>query len=208
MVCDGGSTDGTWERIQWWASQHSIIRAIQRIQDNPPSLSVQLNHAMDQATGRWIIIMDTDQFLSRGTTKDTLLRLVNQPDGIDGVKVIQYRVLDRNFKRRSMADVSIVALHNRPGVRWWRPIHQLPTLKDSQIAFSNLTVLIDYGWTKSVETRRKKWKTFYPLKNESWKLGIPITEAFYTQNMEGKGDLLEPSLVPDLKALGWDTAAK
>lgn len=201
IVVDGGSSDGTWERVKYWEKYNNKVRPFQRLQDIPPSLSTQINYGMDHATGEWIVCLDADVLYAKGTTKNTLLGALNQPSQIDLVEVLYYWVFNRAFTMGSQPKKAVLAMRNRPGARWIREIHQLPTVPPERRAFSPMISLLDYGRAKSVEGRKKKWKSFSMLKSASWKYGVPITEEFYMKDVSG--DPLPQHLVPDLEILGW-----
>jgi glycosyltransferase involved in cell wall biosynthesis len=65
VVVDGGSTDGTWEVAQELAARDPRVRVF-RYDGGPALPGAPRNRAIDEARGRWVISLDSDDELEPG----------------------------------------------------------------------------------------------------------------------------------------------
>lgn len=63
MIVDDGSTDNSWELIKSYAEKDSRVRVFQRDRD-PKGAAVCRNIAVEKATGKYVIFLDTDDLLA------------------------------------------------------------------------------------------------------------------------------------------------
>ena len=73
IICvDAGSTDGTYERLMNYSRRDSRIRVIM---SNIKSYGKQINMGIEQAEGKYIGIVETDDFIASNTVSYTHLTL-------------------------------------------------------------------------------------------------------------------------------------
>jgi glycosyltransferase involved in cell wall biosynthesis len=97
VVVDGGSTDGTWERLAQWASEEPRLKAIQNVRDwNTKRFAVfdgdQKAVARNYCTGDFCWQMDADEILPRADWEKVRNICKNFPKGTNLVSlpVVEY----------------------------------------------------------------------------------------------------------------------
>lgn len=80
ILVDDGSTDGSSEICDWYASSYSNIRVIHKVNGG---LSSARNAGLEQASGEWISFIDSDDWVDRDTflsIKSLLNQMGTKPD--------------------------------------------------------------------------------------------------------------------------------
>lgn len=67
IIVDGGSDDGTIEKIKSYGTKIKIFH-----EDNPPMFHINKQKAIDKATGDWILQLDADEAVSAELKKEIL----------------------------------------------------------------------------------------------------------------------------------------
>ncbi len=99
LICDDGSTDGTWELLQGFAEQNSRIRILK----NPKNqgLAAALNHCLQNASGAYIARQDADDISAPDRFKKQLDFLEQHSDiSFVGSDVVLFD-MDSEWGRRS-----------------------------------------------------------------------------------------------------------
>ncbi len=113
LVVDDGSTDGSRDKITEFVSRHPQVRLI--AQENA-GVSAARNHALDQARGRYVQFVDSDDYLQQGMMAGLLQRAVGED--LD-VLQFNYWTVDVNGVASSVpADVDAVTTPVMTGVEY------------------------------------------------------------------------------------------
>ena len=149
VVVDTGSTDGTQEIVRGHGAR--LIQAEWR-----DDFSWARNLALEAARGRWILVLDADEYLLEKDRRAIATLVRQQP-------VPPTRAF--NLKLRSMAEgghtgmsAYIVRLFpNLPGARYESPIHEqiAPSLHRAGLALENADIeFIHTGYADPAQNRR------------------------------------------------------
>ena len=119
VVVDTGSTDGTIEAAL--ARGARVVRSTWE-----GDFSRARNLSLAQARGRWILVLDADEYLEPGQ-RDALAALVAGEDARGGPPARAFTLVQKSTSDggRSGLLVSIIRLFpNRPGIRFAWPVHE------------------------------------------------------------------------------------
>ena len=78
MIVDDGSTDNSWEVISGYAQRDSRVRLFKRDRD-PKGAAVCRNIAVEKATGKYVIFLDTDDLLASFCLEQRVLAAESDP---------------------------------------------------------------------------------------------------------------------------------
>ncbi|MBU8869698.1 MAG: glycosyltransferase family 2 protein [Gemmatimonadales bacterium] len=154
VVVDTGSSDGTQEIVQKMGA-----RLIQSTWEN--DFSRARNQAIDNAKGRWILILDADEYLL--------------PEGISAVRIL----LKRNTKKQETPatafrliqksalvenETSGITAHqvrifpNNPAIRYRGPVHEQveSNLAEARISIINTDVVVMHSGYTGDQTKQEK----------------------------------------------------
>ena len=161
VVVDTGSTDGTPElaeslgaRVfhQAWTGDFSFHR----------------NHALDQARGRWIHVLDADEEVVETDFEETRFHLQN----VELPPVLLVREILR-YPSRSDVVVALPRIFRREeGYRYVFPIHEQLDVSGTRAAMSNVRVL-HHGYETAESLRQKE------ARNLEIALGMPDSPHAY-----------------------------
>jgi len=199
VVVDTGSTDGTQEIVRGHGAR--LIQAEWR-----DDFSWARNLALEAARGRWILVLDADEYLLEKDRRAIATLVRQQP-------VPPTRAF--NLKLRSMAEgghtgmsAYIVRLFpNLPGARYESPIHEqiAPSLHRAGLALENADIeFIHTGYADPAQNRRKQQRNRAILEKQiAGGQGVtPLTYFLYAGCFLDLGEvepaLAEPGVSPDV----------
>lgn len=152
IVVDTGSTDGTVEIAKRYTDK---LYTFEWIND----FSAARNEALKHATGKWILVMDADEYFE----KAEIQKLVKQLEAIEPDPGIIYNLSIISFlgtKNNLTTNETSVGrvFGNRLGIRYTRPIHEQPvSQRGLQMKSAQLPVRLNHsGYAE--ETIRQKNK--------------------------------------------------
>jgi len=190
VVVDTGSTDGTQEIARGHGAR--LIQAEWR-----DDFSWARNLALEAARGRWILVLDADEYLLEKDRRAIATLVRQQP-------VPPTRAF--NLKLRSMAEgghtgmsAYIVRLFpNLPGARYESPIHEqiAPSLHRAGLALENADIeFIHTGYADPAQNRRKQQRNRAILEKQiAGGQGVtPLTYFLYAGCFLDLGEV-EPAL--------------
>lgn len=76
VIVDGGSDDGTVEKVRSYGSKVRVIQT-----NNPPMFHINKQKAIDAATGDWILQMDADEAVSNELKQEILQIIKDDEEG-------------------------------------------------------------------------------------------------------------------------------
>jgi len=86
------------------------------------------NFALSKATGRWIILLDPDEYLPKSLKRE-LKRLVTRPD-VDYIRIPRKNIiLGKWFRHSNWWPDYLIRFFKRGYVNWNKEIHSLPTTR-------------------------------------------------------------------------------
>lgn len=116
VVVDGGSADATREVVN-----HYGYRLVERPFD---SFARQRNHAIDQATGDWVLSIDADERPAAGMAAE--IRTLLAHASADAFRVpIRSRIFGRSVRRSGTQDDCPVRLFRRGRAWWTGAVHEV-----------------------------------------------------------------------------------
>lgn len=119
VVVDSGSTDGTVELAR---------RLSARVHERPfDNFSNQKNHAIDQATGDWVFVLDADEQISGGLRRE-IEAIIRRPDGLKCYAVPRRNIhFGRWLKYGGQYPDWQIRLFRKGTARFFRPAHEQVT---------------------------------------------------------------------------------
>jgi glycosyltransferase involved in cell wall biosynthesis len=155
VVVDTGSTDGTQEI----ASSHGA-RVIETPWNN--DFSQARNLSLEQARGRWILVLDADESLS-AADRDAVRVLLERNTPVEGAPAIAFTLVQKSPTAANGVGAllaSIVRLFpNRPDVRFAWPIHEqvATSLSTAGIPVEATSITISHsGYSDPARNRQKQ----------------------------------------------------
>jgi glycosyltransferase involved in cell wall biosynthesis len=148
VIVDTGSTDGTREIASDYGAR-VLAFDFQRV-----DFAAARNFGMQQARGKWILVLDADETLHADGISEVAARIAGNPEA-------GYYLERRNFSSGSaspLTDYVVRLIPNRPAYRYRGRVHE--TLDDSILAARGRLIKsgirIDHRFADDLETRRRK----------------------------------------------------
>ena len=133
IVVDMHSTDASVSIAQTLGAKVFSFRPMKHVEP-------ARNFALSKATGRWIILLDPDEYLSK-TLKRELKRITARTD-IDFVRIPRKNlILGKWFRHSNWWPDYLIRFFRRGQVNWNKEIHSQPTTKGN-----GLTLLDSENW--------------------------------------------------------------
>jgi glycosyltransferase involved in cell wall biosynthesis len=155
VVVDTGSTDATVEIARRYGA------VIMRDGFDPADYSRVRNLGLEVARGRYVLVLDADEVLTRGSLGEVRERVRS---GEDGGWIITRRNLPAGSRTPSWVDHAVRLFRNRPAHRFRHRVHE--TVDDSILAaggqLRRCAVVLDHQLAEEPELRRK-WQRYVDL---------------------------------------------
>lgn len=125
IVVDMNSTDGSQEIAKKAGAQVFSYRPMKFVEP-------ARNFALSKATGKWILLLDPDEFLTK-TLKNELLSITKRTD-VDFVKIPRKNIIFGKWIRHSNSWPDyLIRFFKKGAVTWKKEIHSQPTTKGNGI---------------------------------------------------------------------------
>ncbi|MBP6891828.1 glycosyltransferase family 2 protein [Candidatus Shapirobacteria bacterium] len=125
IVVDMHSTDGSIEIAKKYGAKLYSYRAMSYVEP-------ARNFALSKATGRWILLLDPDEYLGK-TLKNELKNISNRAD-VDYVKIPRKNIiLGKWFRHSNWWPDYLVRFFRRGHVDWKKEIHSQPEVKGNML---------------------------------------------------------------------------
>jgi len=153
IVVDTGSSDKT---IEIAKSMGAEIYHFEWIND----FSAAKNHAIDKATGDWVLVLDADEYLTADSEKqliNTLSEIHKDPQKEKEIQAITSMIVNLDDNNKPMTKFSTVRVfRNIPSIRYKGRIHEQPTIDPSVILNADDIEIMHTGYSQSAHTETGK----------------------------------------------------
>ncbi|MDD5382511.1 MAG: glycosyltransferase [Candidatus Margulisbacteria bacterium] len=170
VIVDGGSTDGTVEKIKHFP-QHLNIKLIQ--QPMGGSFSAQRNLALKNCSGDWVLALDADELLTeKGLELIPALMNDNSSLAFSFPRLLLFPD-DRHFSGDLSGDLQLRLFRNLPEIEYIHEVHERPAYKGKEIhpgivnwkwcKIKRAAKILHYGYIKSraaLIEKGKRWQLF------------------------------------------------
>lgn len=167
IIVDTGSTDRTKEIASSYTSK---IHDFEWVND----FSAARNESIRHASGKWILVMDADEYINPDDIKEFRLFLQEEtvsPSSVFSISVISYV---GKASQTNISEAPIPRLFpNFQGIKYARPIHEQLVGNDNQLLFSKPSPLTVFhtGYVQEIIEQKEKLKRneliFTALKKKS-----------------------------------------
>lgn len=149
VIADTGSTDNT-VKI---ASEYTDY--IYRFEWTD-SFSDARNFVQNKANGKWILVLDADEFVDRNNLIDVRKKLMEHEDYVDAYFTTIYNFIGKNGDNISQ-HISLRIYRNSPDIKFIRAIHEQLFREDNQIRTIHSDLIIYHtGYIKNVVKNKNK----------------------------------------------------
>lgn len=155
IIVDTGSTDNTKEIASKYTSQVYDFRWVN-------DFSAARNESIKHASGKWILVLDADEYINTEDIKQFRLFLeeeVVKPSMIYTISVISY--VGESIRQANITEAPIPRLFpNHMGIQYHRPIHEQPIHISGEMLSSSpsLITVFHTGYIKETIEKKDKLK--------------------------------------------------